>query len=1093
LQTIKHTVETLLLDNGDDLKKLLFQEVVAAASASASASYSDNVINRRYIFTTGKEKENRKAKESMEPLNQIVAAGIRKAFKGAWGADEFTKRDGIVQDLDRLSYNSYLAQLTKTNLTTKGEKMVQPRKLHMSHWGMIDPIDTPDGAHTGLHKHLTIGATVTSGFPAQPIIAWMKNVGQVKLLGACSLTELDLKCKVFVNGRWIGMLDDPPFVKRLLLNYRRVGLLPPSLSIYWDITQKILYLNTDAGRIMRPVYYVDQKYETVDAFRTNNALPKGSKANFSYNVSKNKSFKWDWKSMMKGFANAAATATATATDKVMDAVYEKVYEEEGEEEKGVKEGSIDKQSKQLDGQIKNLLKLYPKRAMLEYLDNSESEGTLIAMSPQIARDNPSQLPYTHIEIHPSLLFSVMSNQVNFLANNPLARDMFSCSQTKQAVSIYHTNFPVRMDKSAHVLHYGQTPLVKSRYLQYINHEENPCGENAIVAIMSYNGFNVEDSILFNEGSIKRGLFNSTAYTTYQGADENALHSDEGKNKGQIYIRNPLEQKAVGMNSKYKYELLNADGLINVNEPIDDKTVLIGRVAIDRSGGDKLFDSSVFPKKGQEGFVDKCYLSEGKEGFRVAKVKIREERIPAVGDKFSSRCGQKGTVGLVIPEADMPFTDRGMRPDIIINPHAFPSRQTVGQLIECVMAKACAIFGGYGDCTAFVNSKENENPAIDFGDLLAHDTGAGSGAGDAYHSSGTEVLYNGSTGEQLEANIYIGPTFYMRLKHMPKDKINYRNEGGPREALTRQPTQGRANDGGLRIGEMDRDALIAHGVSGFLNESMMKRGDEFYLAVCNRTGSIAVYNEAKHLFLSPMIDGPLVYDDVNDKNKMISDVCVQNVNKFPYNFSIVRVPYAFKLLMQELTTMMNVHMRLITSDNVEQMKSLTFSDNINKLGTTLEEMAENKVVADTSAFSAAETDTSAADTDASALDISADASALDISAVLEDTEFLADSETSVAETSVADTSVADSSVAESETSVADTSVAESDTSVADTSVADTSEDAKTFESASLQAANLATPEEGSILAMEKTKDENEEDKKDTKKKKEEEKETKTIQM
>jgi DNA-directed RNA polymerase beta subunit len=240
------------------------------------------------------------------------------------------------------------------------------------------------------------------------------------------------------------------------------------------------------------------------------------------------------------------------------------------------------------------------------------------------------------------------------------------------------------------------------------------------------------------------------------------------------------------------------------------------------------------------------MTEGEEGFRIAKVRIREERIPAIGDKMASRSGQKGTIGLIIPEADMPFSPDGTRPDLIINPHALPSRMTIGQLIESLFGKACALYGAFGDCTAFSTKGANTKT---YGQMLVN-------AG--YHSSGNQLLYNGMTGEQIFSEIYIGPTYYMRLKHMVKDKINYRALG-PRTALTRQTVQGRANDGGLRIGEMERDGILAHGASYFLTESYMVRGDQYYMAVCNKTGAIAVFNPSLNLFLSPFADGPLTFN------------------------------------------------------------------------------------------------------------------------------------------------------------------------------------------------------------------------------------------
>jgi len=270
---------------------------------------------------------------------------------------------------------------------------------------------------------------------------------------------------------------------------------------------------------------------------------------------------------------------------------------------------------------------------------------------------------------------------------------------------------------------------------------------------------------------------------------------------------------------------------------------------------------------------------------------------------------------------MPTTAEGIKPDIIVNPHAMPSRMTIGHLVECITSKVGVNLGAFGDCTAFTNKgskhKELGNALTKFG----------------YHSSGCELLYNGMTGEQLETEIYFGPTFYLRLKHMPKDKVNYRARG-PRTVLTRQTVQGRANDGGLRIGEMDRDCLIAHGMSAFIKESMMVRGDQYEMAICNKTGCVAVYNEKKNIFLSPMADGPLKFvSNVDDNMNII------NVSKYGRDFSVVKIPYAFKLLMQELQAM-NCQMRVITEDNVDQLMSLTNGDDIKLIGfNNLDEVAE----------------------------------------------------------------------------------------------------------------------------------------------------------
>ena len=290
---------------------------------------------------------------------------------------------------------------------------------------------------------------------------------------------------------------------------------------------------------------------------------------------------------------------------------------------------------------------------------------------------------------------------------------------------------------------------------------------------------------------------------------------------------------------------------------------------------------------------------------------------------NSRAGQKGTIGLIIPEADMPYTEDGIRPDLIINPHAIPSRMTIGQILESMFGIACATYGAFGDCTAFQVKGPNYNT---YGPML---TKAG------FNHTGNHVIYNGMTGEQIQANIYMGPTYYMRLKHMVKDKINFRARG-PNQQLTRQPVQGRANDGGLRIGEMERDAICAHGLAYFLNESFLIRGDEYYLAVCNKTGNIAIYNEDKNLFLSPYADGPIVFNTNPD-----GSMNIKNLSKYGRSFSLLRIPYSFKLLIQELQVM-NIQMRIITDENVDQLMSMSYSNNISKLLNKPEQQSKEEI-------------------------------------------------------------------------------------------------------------------------------------------------------
>jgi DNA-directed RNA polymerase II subunit RPB2 len=789
-------------------------------------------IDKEYYYKEGIYQENFHNLIELNTIEffseRIVDSGIRKAFKGNWGAEAHTKRLGVVQDLNRLSYNSALAQLRKVSLSIDASaKITGPLLLHGSQWGMIDPVDTPDGGNVGLHKHMSMAVHITSGCPSTPIILWLRKHANMRMLTEATAKYISSRCKVLVNGSWVGCIDTPIDTEAKMKLYRRNGLLPIYTSVYWNIIENTLFVYTDAGRLSRPVYYVENK---MPSYARQNIIDLIMENNFT------------WKQLLNGFSKKKDDSLNTC----------RVYDSPDDLYGAVKLETLE-------------------RSVIEYIDNAEEEGTLIAMH----QDRLGVKKYTHIEIHPSLILGIMGNQVVFPENNQLPRDLFACGQMKQAVSLYHSNYQNRIDKMGVVLNNGQIPLVKSRYLDKINKEQHPYGENVIVAIMCYGGYNVEDAILFNGGSLDRGIFRTTYYNMYESYEESSTVTGSTIDSKFAKVN---DEQVIGLKPGFDYGDLDEYGLIRENTLLDDKKVLIGKITTNLEDPENSLDASVFPKKGQLGYVDKTFITDNGEGFRIAKVRVRNERIPSIGDKFCSRCGQKGTIGLVIPEANMPFTEDGIRPDIIVNPHALPSRMTIGQLIETLMGKACCLYGGFGDCTAFMNkgSKHKE-----FGDMLKTQ---------GFHSSGNQVLYNGETGEQMQSDIFMGPTYYMRLKHMVKDKINYRARG-PRTVLTRQTVQGRANDGGLRIGEMERDGIIGHGAANFLQESMLVRGDEYYMAVCNVTGMLAIYNDSLKIFMSPQADGPIQF-----KNSLEGNMHIENISKYGRSFSIIRVPYAFKLMM-----------------------------------------------------------------------------------------------------------------------------------------------------------------------------------------------------
>jgi len=808
--------------------------------------------------------------------NLEVEKGFKKAFKGNWGSEEHTKRLGVVQDLNRLSWNTFISHLRKIVLPLDASaKVVGPRHLNSSQWGYIDPLDTPDGGNIGLHKHMAITTAITSGSSSHPIIKWLRLNTPMKLLMECSPEYMANNTKIFVNGNWVGVIDEPISMDgqiglvELLRLYRRNGVIPLFTSISFNYETNEVNIYTDSGRLTRPIYYIENGKISFDRNETVDLIESG---------------KIRWTQIVSGLKQKADDQFNYKMNKIYDLI--NLYPDLKNDQTYIYQ------------------ELTKNKAVVDYLDTAEEETCLIAIWED---DLKKSKYYTNIEIHPSLILGVMGNQIIYPENNPFPRDSFSCGQSKQAVSVYNSNYQMRIDKMGVVLNYGQIPLVKSRYMEYINNEEQPYGVNAIVAIMAYTGYNVEDAILINEGAIHRGLFRTTYYSMYEARESSTKISGMTNSKFANIQKNNVRKLKPG----YDYSMLDDHGMIKENTPLDDKIVLIGKITADMENPDVWVDDSVKPKKGQLGFVDKSFITEGEEGSNIAKVRIREERIPAIGDKMASRAGQKGTLGLIIPESDMPFMENGLRPDLIINPHAIPSRMTIGQIVESLLGIVCTSYGAFGDCTAFQVKGSNYST---YAPILVN-------AG--FNSTGNHILYNGMTGDQIKADIYMGPTYYMRLKHMVKDKINYRARG-PNTNLTRQPVQGRANDGGLRIGEMERDGVLAHGMSYFLNESFLVRGDEYYMAVCNKTGAIAVYNNTRNLFLSPFADGPIQFHSNPD-----GTMSIKNLTRFGRSFSILKIPYSLKLLIQELQVM-NVQMRIITDDNVDQLLSMSYSNNVNRL-------------------------------------------------------------------------------------------------------------------------------------------------------------------
>ena len=506
-------------------------------------------------------------------------------------------------------------------------------------------------------------------------------------------------------------------------------------------------------------------------------------------------------------------------------------------------------------------------SVIEYIDPEEQNHSMIAMKPSILINN-KEYNYTHCEIHPSTIFGILASCVPYPEHNQAPRNTYQCAMGKQAMGMYVTNYDKRMDKTSYVLTYPMRPVVDTRIMNMLQLNNIPSGEMVVVAICTYTGYNQEDSIIFNKASIDRGMFAATIYHTEKDEDKKVYGDEE--------IRcNPDKKKTKGIKFG-NYSKLGRNGLIPKNTLVENKDIIIGKVIpIKENRNDntktiKYQDVSTIYRTNEEVYIDDNYVDRNGDGYTFCKVKLRSFRKPVIGDKFSSRAGQKGTVGIILPEEDMPFNQDGVRPDIIINPHAIPSRMTIGQLKETLLGKVLLYLGLFGDGTSFselsVSSICDELQKIGF------------------ERNGNDILMNGYTGEHLETSVFVGPVFYQRLKHMVNDKQHSRSFG-PMVVLTRQPAEGRSKDGGLRFGEMERDAMITHGASRFTKGRLYNASDKYNVWICKCCGMIASYNDEKKIHLCNTCD---------------------NRTRFAY----VELPYSCKLLFQELITM-NVAPRLIT--------------------------------------------------------------------------------------------------------------------------------------------------------------------------------------
>ncbi|MED6306054.1 MAG: DNA-directed RNA polymerase subunit B [Candidatus Thermoplasmatota archaeon] len=690
-------------------------------------------------------------------------------------------RAGVSQLLDRTCNMATLSHLRRViSPLTRSQPHFEARDLHPTQFGRLCPNETPEGQNCGLVKNLALMVDVSENLPDSEIR---------EILDGLDIHPIEegeaQQGKVYFNGDLIGTHKAPKDLVAEIRQCRRKKMISNVVNVRYDDSLNDVIINSDPGRIRRPLLVVGRNNRLIVKERDIENLRQG---------------KSEWEDLLN-------------------------------------------------------------KGIVEYIDAEEEENCLIALNEDDLKRHKRTHRYSHMEVDPLTILGVATSNVPFPEHNSSPRCTMGAGMSKQSLGMGQANYRIRPDTRGHLLHYAQRPMLQTEAMRYNTLRTRPAGQNMVVAVMSYHGYNMEDALVINKGSIDRGVGRSTFVRTYMSEERRYPGGQEDR----FVIPGPDVR---GARSEEAYFYLEEDGLIYPEIDLHGKEVLIGKTSpprflsepTDFLSPQKVRESSMTVRHGEKGTVDSVMLSETENGSRIARIRVRDQRVPEMGDKFASRHGQKGVIGHIVPAEGMPFTEQGVTPDLVINPHAIPSRMTVAHVLEMIGGKVGSMEGRAVDGSAFSGEKENDlrSSLAEFG----------------FRHSGREVLYDGQTGRRIDAEIFIGVIYYQKLHHMVSGKMHARSRG-PVQLLTRQPTEGRARMGGLRFGEMERDCLIAHGAAMVIKDRLLDESDKTVQFVDSQSGHIG-YLDRRGVLTSPMGDNTSIYP--------------------------VTMSYAFKLLLEELKSL-----------------------------------------------------------------------------------------------------------------------------------------------------------------------------------------------